>query len=148
SRCRLLSSLISCPPHSPLFPYTTLFRSGELAPTSEVALPSIFHDRSEVAMTRARDPAHLSIGFRPNGFVPEGRDDRLSRRYAVEEASREFDAIGLLPLGDEEALARSPTVELSLDEPLVDRRPRGQPFDRAPYEGPVARPEDRRPVPR
>src|SRR5438034_4641834 len=122
--------------------------TGELAPTSEVALPSIFHDRGEVAMTRARDAAHLSIGFRPNVFVPEERDDWLSRRGAVEEASREFDAIGLLPLGDEEALARSPTVELSLDEPLVDRRPRGQPFDRASYEGPVACPEDRRPVPR
>src|SRR3989440_1680785 len=120
----------------------------QLAPTAQVAFPPIFRNRGEVAMTGPRDAAHLRVGSRPNVLVPQDRDDRLSRCDAVEQASRELDVIGLLPLGDQEALARSPTVELSLDEPLVDGRPRGQPFDRASDEGPVARPEDRRPVPR
>src|SRR5207244_10771804 len=64
------------------------------------------------------------------------------------EALGELHAILFLPLRGEEALSRPTAVELSLDPPIVDRRAGPQPFDRTADEGAMARPEDRRPVPR
>src|SRR5437867_8339634 len=64
------------------------------------------------------------------------------------EALGELHTILFLPLRGQEALSRPTAVELSLDPPLFDRRAGPQPLDRTADEGAMARPEDRRPVPR
>src|SRR5437667_112126 len=64
------------------------------------------------------------------------------------EPFRELDAIFLLPLGGQEALAGPTAVELRLHRPRIDWCAGSEPLDRAANEGAMARPEDRRPVPR
>src|SRR5207253_9524809 len=49
--------LIRPPPRSPLFPYTTLFRSGLLAPAGQpgIAVRAVAHERQPVGNRRRRD---------------------------------------------------------------------------------------------
>src|SRR6267143_1507286 len=120
--------------------------AGELTPSTEIALPSVLHDGGEIAMTRSRYAAHLLIGLRPDVFVADDSHDRFAGRDAVTQASREFDAVLLPPLRNEQILTWAPAIQLRLYEDVIDPRPRRKAFDRAPDKRAVARPEDRRAI--
>src|SRR5207249_12294872 len=84
-------SLLPRPPHSPLFPYTTLFRS--LFPVDPMIARQAVDDRrgDEVPGTLARCAAREDLALRPldlldrlvvrrdRGFVDEGSEVHVSR---------------------------------------------------------------------
>src|SRR5437867_5672379 len=120
----------------------------QLAPSAEFRLASVLPHGGEVAVPRPRDAGVFRICLRLHVLVRDNRYDRLAGRRARSEPFRELDAIFLLPLGGQEALAGPTAVELRLHRPRIDWCAGSEPLDRAANEGAMARPEDRRPVPR
>src|SRR5436309_1870034 len=122
--------------------------AGQLASATEVRLAAVFHESREVSVAGSWDARVVRVGLRLHILVPDHRHDRLPGRRTLVETLGELHAILFLPLRGEEALPRSTAVELSLDPAHVDRRAGPQPLDRTADEGAMARPEDRRPIPR
>src|SRR2546422_11016713 len=69
--------MIRRPPRSTLFPYTTLFRSAELAPTSPVIKPAVEHEHDG---SRSGGLVRIVHELRAVGSGERGHQDAASRR--------------------------------------------------------------------
>src|SRR5207247_8555857 len=85
-RCRSLSSTVRCPPRSPLFPYTTLFRSLDRFARLWVELAL----RSDVAPGGRLDPAWRARFLRHADRFLVGTDTWVDRKSTRLNSSHEW----------------------------------------------------------
>src|SRR2546422_9119056 len=100
--------MIRRPPRSPLFPYTTLFRSRVLV------RPPAGDSVRVVSGELAGEPLHFerfADGFETLGAVPFGADDGATARLVMERADSTSDTVvAALPVGRRRVPRQRPPV--------------------------------------